>query len=47
MGITRFISSSGETGKDPGRDDSPPMSMICAPCSAMVSARLRASSLFW
>ena len=37
-GTTRAISSSIDTGSAPGRVDSPPMSMIAAPSSAMRSA---------
>src|SRR4051812_10870731 len=37
-GSTRRSSSSSETGADPGRVDSPPMSMMCAPSSANLRA---------
>jgi hypothetical protein len=38
-GITRRSSSSAVTGSEPGRVDSPPMSMMCAPSAAICKAR--------
>ena len=43
-GMTRASSSSAPTPEDPGRVDSPPTSMISAPCSTIVRARARAAS---
>mmetsp|Transcript_10137 Transcript_10137/g.30387 ORF Transcript_10137/g.30387 Transcript_10137/m.30387 type:complete len:286 (+) Transcript_10137:474-1331(+) len=43
-GTTRRISSSAGTSGAPGRVDSPPMSMTCAPAPTMASAAVTASS---
>ena len=45
-GITLLSSSSGETGLEPGLDDSPPTSIISAPSSAICSAFFTASPFF-
>lgn len=42
-GLSREISSSADTGADPGRVDSAPRSIMSAPCSTMSKACFRAS----